>query len=181
MYSFSSLSWLISHFSLSNFSLKDSRSVFAKSNPSSSSLISFSVLVLEDSKQFTFACKLLTFSSTPFTYRSKFSSFSSTCSSFGIPSPAIFSIVNTSSDSHSSKSESEVSCLNFLPSGERLSPVEDSEELFLDFRLTVSGIQHCQVRSKTTHDYSHILPDQVSKFRFVKTIIKKRLRRGRFN
>ena len=43
MYSFSSLSWLISHFSLSNFSLKDSHSVFAKSNPSSSSLIFFSV------------------------------------------------------------------------------------------------------------------------------------------
>ena len=45
MYSFSSLSWLISHFSLSNFSLKDSHSVFAKSNPSSSSLIFFSVVV----------------------------------------------------------------------------------------------------------------------------------------
>ena len=65
----------------------------------------------------------------------------------------MFSIVNTLSDSHSSESESEASCLNFLPSGKRLSSVEDAEELFLDFRLTVSAIQHCQVRSKTTHVY----------------------------
>ena len=52
-------------------------------------------------------------------------------------------------------------CVNFLPSGERLSSVEDAEELFLDFRLTVSAIQHCQVRSKITHVYSDILPDPV--------------------
>ena len=53
--------------------------------------------------------------------------------------------------------------LNFLPSGERLSSVEDAEELFLDFRLTVSAIQHCQVGSKNTHVYSDILPDSVSR------------------
>ena len=92
----------------------------------------------------------------------KFSSFSNTCSSFGITSPAIFGIDNTSSDSHSSESESEASCLNFLPSGERLSSVEDAVELFLDFRLTVSAIQHCQARSKIAHVYSDILPDPVS-------------------
>ena len=42
--------------------------------------------------------------------------------------------------------------------------VEDVEELFLDFRLTVSAIQHCQVRRKTTHVYSNVLPDQVFHF-----------------
>ena len=39
--------------------------------------------------------------------------------------------------------------------------MEDAEELFLDFRLTVSAIQHCQVRSKIAHVYSDILPDPV--------------------
>ena len=65
-----------------------------------------------------------------------------TCSSFDITSPAIFNIDNTSSDSQTSKSESEALCLNFLPSRERLSSVEDAEDLFLNLRLTVSAIQH---------------------------------------
>ena len=39
--------------------------------------------------------------------------------------------------------------------------MEDAEELFLDFRLTVLAIQHCQVRSKIAHVYSDILPDPV--------------------
>ena len=54
--------------------------------------------------------------------------------------------------------------------------MEDSEELFLDFRLTVSAIQHCQVRSKFTHVYSDILPDTVFQIYILHDLDREHLR-----